>query len=112
MWARPVFMDESPGGEMDCSPDSTGGTPYGRGMKRPCDEELDAILEAGPRTKRMEMTPCQTPIHSSNLDGSARMCTGTPLCTTPLNAYQAANSLQRNELGLRWGSASSLGPRR
>ena len=61
MWGRPVFMDESPGGEMDCSPDSTGGTPYGRGMKRPCDEELDAILEAGPRTKRMEMTPCQTP---------------------------------------------------
>ena len=102
---RPSFMDaDSPAGdEMDC-----GGTPYHAIAKRSRDEELDAILMAGPPAKRMEMTPCHTPVTSPNNE-TQRMCTGTPLCKTPL---QGGAIVGADTLGLRWGSASGLGPRR
>ena len=110
-YGRPSFMDsDSPGASaMDCG-SSTGGTPYS--TKRLRDEELDAILNAGPPAKRMETTPCHTPVTSPGNEGPARMCTSTPLCTTPLSGYPTAALQRAGELGVRWGSASSIGPRR
>ena len=95
--------DSPAGDEMDC-----GGTPYNAISKRSREEELDAILQAGPPAKRTEMTPC-TPC-SSPYNESSRMCTDTPsLCKTPLQGGALAGT---DTLALRWGSASSLGPRR
>ena len=105
-------MEMSPGGR-ECSPGSAGSTPHRREVKRERDEEnadTNSSLEtARQHSKKMEMTPCHTPIQSPNTYGAARMCLATPLCSTPLSGYPL---LQRSELGLRWGSAYSPGPRR
>jgi len=102
-------MEMSPGSE--CSPDSDDGTLYQRAdIKRDRDEEDTENLGAAPRPRsaKMEMTPCHTPVQSPNTYGAARMCLATPLCSTPLSSMCL---LPRSELGLRWGSAYSPGPR-
>ena len=102
-------MEMSPMSE--CSPESDGGSPYRRAdIKRERDDEAENLgAMPRPRSARMETTPCRTPLQSPNIYGAARMCLTTPLCSTPVSSMSL---VQRSELGLRWGSAYSPGPRR
>ena len=102
-------MEMSPMSE--CSPESDGGSPYRRAdIKRERDDEAENLgAMPRPRSAKMEMTPCRTPVQSPNICGAARMCLTTPLCSTPVSSMSL---VQRSELGLRWGSAYSPGPRR
>ena len=100
-------MEMSPQAESE----SDGGSPYRRAdIKRERDDEAENLgAMPRPRSAKMEMTPCRTPIQSPNTYGAARMCLATPLCSTPVSSMCL---VQRSELGLRWGSAYSPGPRR
>lgn len=100
-------MEMSPQAESE----SDGGSPYRRAdIKRERDDEAENLgAMPRPRSAKMEMTPCRTPIQSPNTYGAARMCLTTPLCSTPVSSMCL---VQRSELGLRWGSAYSPGPRR
>ena len=102
-------MESSPMSE--CSPESVGGSPCRRAdFKRDRDEDAENLgAMPRPRSARMETTPCRTPVQSPNIYGAARMCLTTPLCSTPVSSMSL---VQRSELGLRWGSAYSPGPRR
>lgn len=94
----------------ECSPQSVGGSPCRRAdFKRERDEDAENLgAMPRPRSARMETTPCRTPVQSPNIYGTARMCLTTPLCSTPVSSMCL---VQRSELGLRWGSAYSPGPR-
>ena len=100
-------MEMSPQAESE----SDGGSPYRRAdIKRERDDEAENLgAMPRPRSAKMEMTPCQTPVQSPNTYGAARMCLATPLCSTPVSSMCL---VQQSELGLRWGSAYSPGPRR
>ena len=95
----------------ECSPESVGGSPCRRAdFKRDRDEDAENLgAMPRPRSARMATTPCRTPVQSPNIYGAARMCLTTPLCSTPVSSMSL---VQRSELGLRWGSAYSPGPRR
>ena len=115
---RPSFMDGSPvGGErMDSSSrrsSSTSSTPLDADaqLKRAREEELDAYL-AVPPNKRMETSPCTTPIHSPEHMGGAAMVQSTPIAScnigTPLAGHRPSGAA---ELGLRWAFSQRQGPR-
>ena len=104
-------MEDEMSPMSECSPESDGGSPYRRAdIKRERTDEAENLgALPRPRSAKMEMTPCRTPVQSPNTYGAARMCLATPLCSTPVSSMCL---VQQSELGLRWGSAYSPGPRR
>lgn len=80
-------------------------------LKRAREEELDAYL-AVPPNKRMETSPCTTPIHSPEHMGGAAMVQSTPIAScnigTPLAGHRPSGAA---ELGLRWAFSQRQGPR-
>ena len=55
----------------ECSPESDGGSPYRRAdIKRERTDEAENLgALPRPRSAKMEMTPCQTPVQSPNTYG-------------------------------------------
>ena len=122
-FARPSFMDVSPhprAREAACPPmtgcsASTASTPLD--LKRSREEELDAYLAAGPPCKRMETTPCSTPVQSPehSSDQAMRMATpcfmGTPLSSHFCGGGAGGGAQAAADLRIRWASQQRQGPR-
>ena len=113
---RPSFMDISPHKipTNTRNSGSTASTPMDHHAKRMRDEELDALLEAAPPSKRLETTPCHTPTHSPEHCGIERMAMttpqafGTPISSHVCDVHAAAAAA---ELRIRWANAQRQGPR-
>lgn len=119
-FARPSFMDVSPhprAREAGACPatgcsTSTASTPLD--LKRSRDEELEAYLAAGPPCKRMETTPCSTPMGSPQHPSAAgeAMAMATPaFMGTPLASHFCGGNAEASDLRIRFSSCARQGPR-
>lgn len=109
--SRPSFVDKSPYPLERMNSCSTASTPLDAQLKRARDEEIDAYL-AVPPNKRMEATPCHTPIHSPAHPSSTTDVQSTPIagCSigTPLVGQRPPGAA---DLRLRWATSQRQGPR-